>query len=341
MSQYDWANTDPAATSGTELATKLDQYMPANETNHAGATRPAYIKPGMLWLKDDVATNWRLYLYDGAQDVLLFDIDSTTGAVNQSLIASAVGFTPVGGVSAINVQDAIAELDSEKFPKTGGVITGNIIRLEDDNGYIVIRCTDNDGTQGFGIQNAAGHLRAMFAGHIDVDNDTLQCRVYDNTGVFKTAPFVGSINNGAELRDKDNVRRLRTSIVGIDVTGTLTCDDFVITAPVSVDKQMYFPEGTLLDNPTIAWNLDDNPNASITLITDGRIIGNPTGMVAGGVYVLRLVQDGTGNKTVNWSSAYKWGDAGEPTLSTGANQVDIMTFYSDGTNMYGTAATGF
>lgn len=41
-------------------------------------------------------------------------------------IASAVSFTPTGGLSATNVQAALTELDTEKMPKTGGSFTGDV-----------------------------------------------------------------------------------------------------------------------------------------------------------------------------------------------------------------------
>lgn len=40
--------------------------------------------------------------------------------------AGTVAYTPTGGISASTVQDAINELDSEKYDKTGGTITGNV-----------------------------------------------------------------------------------------------------------------------------------------------------------------------------------------------------------------------
>lgn len=41
--------------------------------------------------------------------------------------ASAISNTPSGGIAATNVQAAINELDSEKLPKTGGTVTGNLL----------------------------------------------------------------------------------------------------------------------------------------------------------------------------------------------------------------------
>lgn len=41
--------------------------------------------------------------------------------------ATSITNTPAGGIAATNVQAAINELDSEKLPKTGGTVTGNLL----------------------------------------------------------------------------------------------------------------------------------------------------------------------------------------------------------------------
>ena len=69
--------------------------------------------------------------------------------------------------------------------------------------------------------------------------------------------------------------------------------------------------------------------------------------------LLKLTQDGTGSRTVtNWKSfdqaggnesTVKWAGGSAPTLSTGANAVDIISFYWDNTNhiAYGVASLNF
>ena len=58
-----------------------------------------------------------------------------------------------------------------------------------------------------------------------------------------------------------------------------------------------------------------------------------------------LIQDGVGSRTATWPSGtpdVKWPSNGTvPTLSTGAADVDIITFFWDGTNYYGQAAPDF
>jgi hypothetical protein len=81
---------------------------------------------------------------------------------------------------------------------------------------------------------------------------------------------------------------------------------------------------------TISWadqsaqKVDMEGNCTFTL----------TNPVAGGSYVLKLVQDGTGGRTYTWPSNVKWSGGTAPTAS-GANKLDLVNLYYDGTNYYG------
>jgi hypothetical protein len=58
-----------------------------------------------------------------------------------------------------------------------------------------------------------------------------------------------------------------------------------------------------------------------------------TGAVAGTYYTLYLKQDGTGSRLISAYTGFKFPGGTLPTLSTGANAIDIFTFYYDGTSM--------
>jgi hypothetical protein len=55
----------------------------------------------------------------------------------------------------------------------------------------------------------------------------------------------------------------------------------------------------------------------------------------GSVVILRVVQDGTGSRTVTWPAAVHWPGGTAPTLTTTASKVDVFTFYYDGTTYFG------
>jgi len=96
----------------------------------------------------------------------------------------------------------------------------------------------------------------------------------------------------------------------------------------------------LTDNATINWDLSSNQVAEVTLFGN-RTFANPTNMRDGGVYILRIKQDGTGSRTLTWGSSYKWPGNAAPVLTTTANRTDVMTFISDGTRMLGSYVLNF
>lgn len=96
----------------------------------------------------------------------------------------------------------------------------------------------------------------------------------------------------------------------------------------------------LTDGASVAWDLDAAPLAKVTL-GGNRTLSNPTNMHDGGSYILRITQDGTGTRTLAYGSAYKWPGGTDPVLSTAAGAIDIITFVSDGTSMFGVIQKGF
>ncbi|CAB5194753.1 Phage tail repeat like [uncultured Caudovirales phage] len=95
---------------------------------------------------------------------------------------------------------------------------------------------------------------------------------------------------------------------------------------------------TLTWAASVTWNCNFLQTATLTL--GGTTTLTASGHVAGGTYVLILKQDATGNRAVTWSG-FKWASGTAPVISTSANAVDILTFVSDGTSLYGTHAKGF
>lgn len=108
--------------------------------------------------------------------------------------------------------------------------------------------------------------------------------------------------------------------------------------------QQYFTQASLTDASPITWNLQTQQVASV-LLTSGvgatRQLQNPTNMVAGGMYFLKVIQSSTGSNALTYGSNYKWPGGTAPVLSIANNAIDILSFYSDGTNLYGVANYSF
>jgi len=101
-----------------------------------------------------------------------------------------------------------------------------------------------------------------------------------------------------------------------------------------------FKATTLTDWATISRNASLNQVCKVTL-WGNRTMAWPTSLVDWGTYILRIIQDGTGSRTITWNSVFKrpWGTA--PTLTATANAIDLISFVSDGTNLYGVASLAF
>ena len=71
---------------------------------------------------------------------------------------------------------------------------------------------------------------------------------------------------------------------------------------------------------------------------------NITNLPTGGTVTLIITQDGTGSRTATFgtdgSTAVKF-PGGAPTLSTGANDIDVVTIVNDGTNFLGNCAKNY
>ena len=88
---------------------------------------------------------------------------------------------------------------------------------------------------------------------------------------------------------------------------------------------------TLTDGASISWDLSMGGLAAVTL-GGNRTLANPSNLAAG-VYMLKVIQDGTGTRTLAYGTNYKFAGGVVPVLSSGAGQYDILSFFCDGTYM--------
>lgn len=59
-----------------------------------------------------------------------------------------------------------------------------------------------------------------------------------------------------------------------------------------------------------------------------------------GTYIIKIKQDATGNRTLNFPTI-KWADAAVPTVTPTANAVDLLTIIYDGVDYYGSCLQNF
>jgi hypothetical protein len=87
----------------------------------------------------------------------------------------------------------------------------------------------------------------------------------------------------------------------------------------------------LTDAATIAVDASLANNFRVTL-GGNRTLGNPTNLIDGQVLNFRIIQDGTGTRTLAYSSYYKFAGGTAPVLSTAAGAKDFMSCQYDVTD---------
>ena len=181
----------------------------------------------------------------------------------------------------------------------------------------------------------------------------------DATGLRTTA-FTGDVTKtaGGTALTIANDAVTTAKILNANVTAAkvLTSEVAVLGTAQQYTRTHNFTATALTDNATIAWDLSQNQVAHVTL-AGNRAMGNPTNIVAGAVYILIVKQDATGGRTLSFpfgtsgagNTGYRFAGAtsasGAPTLSTGANKIDILTFVAtastDGTHLYGVSSLNY
>lgn len=146
-----------------------------------------------------------------------------------------------------------------------------------------------------------------------------------------------------EKNQNNAIEALETK-VGTDDSADTDSLDFLVKNPASVDPghthtSSATVDQTLTDGANIAWDLDLGQVAHVTL-TDNRTLSNPTNLAVG-TYILRIIQDAGGTNTLAYGNVYKWPSGIAPVLTTAGNAIDIISFYCDGTYMYGSILKAF
>ena len=112
------------------------------------------------------------------------------------------------------------------------------------------------------------------------------------------------------------------TVAGVTATQTLT--NKTLTKPTVNGSVQGVTADT--DGATITF---DMTSANVHTVTLG---GNRTlavsNVTAGQFFYIRLLQDGTGSRTVTWFSTITWAGVTTPTLTTTANRADLFAFFA-------------
>lgn len=162
----------------------------------------------------------------------------------------------------------------------------------------------------------------------------------NSTSVIATSGTIGTLNSTT-----GTIGNFTTTLTG-DVTistGSATVGTRVAvlnTAQQYTRAHNFAATALTITSGTVPWDLSQNQVATLTVTTNSTM-NTPTNPQAGSTYVMIVTQGTGGSNTLSFSTAYKFVGGSAPVLSTGSAQVDVLSFVSNGTVLYGVASQNF
>jgi hypothetical protein len=262
------------------------------------------------------------------------ETSTTTGTGTLTLDGAVTGFRTFG--SAIgdgNTCYYTITLGADYEIGLGTVGTGTLARTT------VLKSSNSNNAVNFGAgtkdvfgtytaersvyKDASGNVNALGTISSGVWNGTEITVPYGGTGV---ASLTGIVKGNGQSA-------FSAATAGTDYvtpTGTETLTNKTLTNPTVTN----YVETPYVANSGTAITLAlTNGTVQIITLTGNATITMPTA-TSGKSFLLMLKQDGTGSRTVTWSTV-KWSAGTAPTITSTASKQDIFSFFADGTNWYG------
>ena len=223
----------------------------------------------------------------------------------------------------------IKELPSgDNLDLTGsGIVTssnGNILLTPNGTGVVRI-----DGTSGIDIESGSIKIKNSGA----VSNIKLYCESSNAHYVQVQSPAHSAYSGNVTL----TLPATTGTIIGSDAEN-------VVKLEAALSEQAIV---STTSSTTVALDIRDGSVFQLTLGADIDTFNWSNHAASGYVssFVMKVVQDGTGSRTIDWpdstnSVTVRWAGNTAPTLSTGAGDIDVFAFFTldGGTNYYGFTA---
>lgn len=277
-------------------------------------------------VRHDTADDWavaRVMEYHEDTGVLDLDILAVSGAAgpHEDVIVSATGGGAAGQIAFLNATKAAMEQAVTKRNEA-------VAAKEASDANALATAADRIATGEDRLATGADRLAAEGA----AEAAALSAGSVDLTAFAKkdgSTAFTG-VQSGVDPDGEADGQQLTTAAWVIAYIASVVTalkasasaiwagtSDALFTTPKNIADSHAFQ--TLTDASTINWNMASGYNAKVTL-GGSRTLGAPTNAIEGRTYVLRVIQDNNGTRTLAFNAAFDFGEAGAPTITTGANK---------------------
>jgi len=193
------------------------------------------------------------------------------------------------------------------------------------------------------VTSVAGSTGAVVDG--DIDHDALANfdanEHYTQANITATGTVASGTWQGTSISTTYTDAKLADVVDDTTPTlgGALDCNDLEVQKPKFKD----YGETLTTANTSTTYTIDLTNGNVFELTLTGNCtytFSNPPGSGIGGSFTLIQKQDGSGSRTVSWPASVDWAGGSGPTISSGANDVDVFTFVTTdaGTTWYGFTA---
>jgi hypothetical protein len=153
-----------------------------------------------------------------------------------------------------------------------------------------------------------------------------QSLVSNGSAVYWSSP---TINTAAQYTWSN----IHTFSANVNFQNTANVANLNVTGTMNAAGANNLSQTLTFASPNTVWATQLGTIASLTLTGNTTLtVTNPTIQT----FILYVNQDSTGGRYITWGSNFKWAGGVAPVLTPNANSKDLISFVSDGTNMYGT-----
>lgn len=311
----------------------------------------------LIWGENDTADRTLTYsVYGGDRQIILYENFTLGNGYDGILTYTGSGKTLSVEDTAVVSQDYSSDANVQFAQVTvgaTGLIVGSSTPFSDSSGTLTLQNIDALGATTESTIEAAidtlanltsvqGHTLTL-AGNLVTQNNnvTINAVTAARTLTMNENLTIGDGNDGT-LTYSGASKTLTvaddcTVNQSVQTTSDVQHADLYLTDCIGQD---FYDEGSENSAFTIDWN---NSNFQKVTITGAALDITFTEPPHAGRYLLMIIQ-GDGNDTLDWEHEVspKWPGNVEPTLSTGAGDIDIIVFFFDGsTTYYGLASLNF